>query len=108
MIMENKLKVGDVLYRENYGNITHKVKIVRLTATQAISDNGTRFKIQLSELGAAKEVGDANRFSSRIWRVENENLKEQFRRQNAIAKLKGFDWSQVSTDLLESVLALIK
>ncbi len=106
--MENKLKIGDVLYREHYGRVTNKVKIVRLTATQAISENGARFKIDLTDWGTAKEVGDATRFSSRIWRVENENLKEQFRRQNAIAKLKGFDWSQVSTDLLESVLALIK
>ena len=108
MIMENKLKIGDVLYRENYGKITHKVKIVRLTATQAISDKDTRFKIGLSDWGTAKEVGYTNRFSSGIWRIENESLKEHLRRQNAIEKLKGFDWSQVSTDLLESVLALIK
>jgi len=53
--MENKLKVGDVIYGEHRLGIEGVYKIERLTNTQAISGN-TRFKNEILSTGEVIKI----------------------------------------------------
>ena len=107
--MENKLKVGDVIYGENsiYG-INGVYKIKRLTDTQAISGN-TRFKNEILSDGRIIKIGQSSDMWNRThYYIETDELKEKYFRQNAVSTLKLTDYSKLETKVLESLLSVLK
>lgn len=107
--MENKIKVGDVIYGENrmYG-IEGVYKIEKLTKTQAVSGN-TRFKNEILSGGKVSKIGEASNIWNRTsYYIETDEFKEKYFRQNAIQTLKAANYSKLETKVLESLLSVLK
>jgi hypothetical protein len=97
------LNPGDVIYGETYGKITKHI-IDRVTATQAITKEGERFKREYS--WSVSAIG-ASTWSSTSYRVETAENKEKYLRQHAIGKLRAMDYTNVTTDTLIKILSLL-
>lgn len=73
--MSKLLEIGDVYYRYQYGKITGKGKIFRVTAKFAFTQHGIKFKREVSSSGEIKS-STRDRFSSNIsYYIESEDHK---------------------------------
>jgi len=84
--MEKKqLQVGDVIYKYNYGNITYRGKIERVTEKRAYSGYLT-FKREYS--GGSLMVIGGGKWDSSSYCIESLEDIEKFNRQIAIREMK--------------------
>lgn len=102
-----EIKVGDKIYSINYGKVYSVMTIVRVTKTIAIADNGFKFKIGATPHGYAHKI-EARSFSSMSYRIETDELKAMYHRQNICEDVKAFDFSSLTTEELESINEIIK
>jgi dephospho-CoA kinase len=103
------LKPGDRLYKVHYNSVSEIVTIERTTKTQALSKDGRRkFRIELSSWGSASEMGNSNKWSSATYCIETDELKEKVFKQNAISKIKDFDYSSITADQFRRILEIFK
>ena len=104
---QNKLKVGDIIYGRNrmYG-ICRKVVVERLTRTQAIC-HGLKFKIDVHNGEVAVIGGIYESWNATHYYLENDELKEEYFRQNTCAQLKSFDYKTLSTETLKQLMLIL-
>jgi hypothetical protein len=101
------LSVGDVVYGENrmYG-IQEVLTIEKTTKTQGVCGD-IRFKIEVDSNGKVKKIGQTYGWNTTSYYLETPELKEKYYRQNAVQKLKGFEYSKLSTEVLKELLSLV-
>lgn len=100
------LKVGDKIYCTHYGRVNSVSTIERLTRTQAICGQ-LRFDVEFSSSGYVSKKGSWDQWSSASYFIETDELKEQLFRQNAIAKIQHFKYSELPTEKLKQILDII-
>ena len=84
--MSEKLKTGDVIYVSQFGELSGRTKIVRTTEKQAVTKNGTKFKIEYQDSGDLSEIGRTP-FSRVYYRIETPELKAAFEKLLLIQKI---------------------
>lgn len=101
------LSVGDVIYGENrmYG-IQEVLTIEKTTKTQGVCGD-IRFKIEVENSVRVKKIGQTYGWNTTSYYLETPELKEKYYRQNAVQKLKGFEYSKLSTEVLKELLSLV-
>jgi hypothetical protein len=101
------LSVGDVVYGENRMYGIHEVlTIEKTTKTQGVCGD-IRFKIDVDSNGKVKKIGQTYGWNTTSYYLETPELKEKYYRQNAVQKLKGFEYSKLSTEVLKELLSLV-
>lgn len=105
MIVQRKLQVGDVVYQIAYGGIELKLTIERVTATMAFAKHVRLRREVAANSGFVKEVAGYN-FQS--FYLENEELKEKYKRELAISECKEIDVDLLSTETILAILDLVK
>jgi hypothetical protein len=107
---ENRLlKTGDKLYKVNYNAVVEIFTIERTTKTQALAKDGRyKFRIELSSWGTASVMGDTDKWSSATYYIETDELKEKVFKQNAIRKIKDYDYSLATIEQLKDILVILK
>lgn len=104
----NTLKPGDKIYKINYGSIVRVVTIDRVTRTQAITkDSETKFRINLSSSGSAKEIGNSDRWDTGHWWLENDQLKEKLFDQKLVGQIKKIEFSTLPIDKIKKILSIV-
>lgn len=104
MSEQKELQVGDALYAMSYKTIYAKYTIERVTATQAITGD-MRFKRKYASW--IRRIGDSGHGFRPTYHIESEKLKKEYRRQNLIREVDSVKMSELDTDTLEKVHALV-
>lgn len=102
----SKLFEGAKIYEVSRGAIQRVYTIVRVTETQAISETGIKFKIELSGSGTATQLAK-NKWDFCTHYLETPELKLKLWRQNAISKCSKADFSKFSNEQLQAVLNIL-
>lgn len=100
-----ELKVGDIIYRENYGKITGVYTVDRLTKTLAICKDGSRFNREYSL--CIIKYGDTGRRNTGTYNLKTPELENKLYKQNAIAKIRGFRFEDLSLDQVRNIMAIL-
>jgi translation elongation factor P/translation initiation factor 5A len=100
---DNKLKVGDVIYEKHSNKFTAKLRIERVTKTQAISGK-YRFKIDKIWGGQNADVVGKSTWSVYDYILETDEIKEAYEKQMAINFLKSKNFDNVPAVVLKSVV----
>jgi hypothetical protein len=107
--MQNKpkLQVGDIIYCSDYGRVCYADTIVRITPTQAISVRGCRFKLDLPTNGILQQIG-GGKWNSKIFELENENLKNELIRIQITYKLSSLNFEKLDLNVLKKINQIIQ
>ena len=101
------LSIGDVIYGKDHYGIREVLKIEKVTRTQGICGD-IRFKIQVfNDSGRVVKIGQVYGWNSTSYYLETPELKENYYRQIAVKKLREFDYSILSTEVLTKLLSLV-
>ena len=103
---DNKLEVGDIIYAIDRSSITDKFTVERVTKTQAICNKNTKFRIEPWESGRVKVIGETG-WSITSYYLENDNLRQRFKKESLIRRMSKIDWSKVSNELMEQVESIL-
>tara|TARA_R110000868_G_scaffold226878_1_gene479825 strand:- start:122 stop:436 length:315 start_codon:yes stop_codon:yes gene_type:complete len=94
-----KLQIGDKIYATNDFGI-RSITIARLTKTLAISDKGSKFKIN-TDNGFCEEIPKNRSYLNRCYyQLETPELKEILQKQRLIQKLSKFDFNKLDLKTL--------
>lgn len=108
--MEDKklLEVGDMIYFSQYGKLTSRRKITRVTKTQAFYRVNENYegKVKRSVDGGYVRSIPVERFSSTYIRKETPELKSEFNRKLLENKFSKIDVTKLSDEVLEKILIL--
>lgn len=105
------LEVGDIIYKKPHLSKTfkHKYVIDRVTKTQAITKNKQKFKREIDNYGNVQPIkSEGISFDSSIYRLENENIKDEYIRYNIINIIYKSDLNKLSTEDLRKIYNIIK
>lgn len=100
-----RLKVGDRIYARNYGSIVGVYTVNRVTNTQAVCENGKKFKIEYDD---SIHTVERSKWNSTFYYIETPELIDMLFRQRAIGKLKSFQYEELTTTKLTEILKIIK
>jgi len=106
--VSRRLKIGDKIYGENrmYG-ISEVLVVEKITPTQAVCGD-IRFKIDLIDNKRVRKIGqEYGSWNSTSYFLETDELKVKYFRQNAINRLKGFDYKTLSNETLKVLVTAI-
>lgn len=99
--MENiELKVGDVIYKRHYQNLT-RMEIDKVTPKQAAAGH-VKFKKEYTPGNSLSEIGK-DTWGACYYYVETEELKSKFQIQQLVARLSKVRWEQIPVEKLEKV-----
>lgn len=106
----NKLKVGDIIYHKQYGNITRKYTIHRVTEKMAfakVNNNGYELKFNIEYSSWLKIIGKPSRFDTSSYHVETTELKEKYERMVIAQKLSQIVWDKFPIDAMRNIMAIV-
>jgi len=99
------LKAGDkVLSYSRYHGYAIKT-VVRVTATTAILEDGTKLNNNPFRYGRAK--GDSGGFGGTYYHILTEAYIVKVDRQNMVRRLSKVDWAKTETDKLKKVIEVL-
>ena len=96
------LQLNDNVYCTQYSVINHIEKIVRITTTHAVTNNGTKLKINISDNGYCHQIA-AGKFNSKSYFLETEELKQEFKKQILVNKFSKFCFKILDLDSLTKI-----
>lgn len=90
--MEKKLKVGDKIYR--VGNTSDRPiegidEIIRVTATQAITKKGDKYKLEVDSFGGLQKIPKYSGSRYHSYKLETDELKQRFETQKLKKEIAG-------------------
>jgi hypothetical protein len=95
-----KLNIGDVLYSKcTYGGFQKHI-IERVTATQAVTYTGVKFKREYTHW--ITRIG-SHTYSRVSYYIETEKLKAEFERFDLLSKVQKFKFQALSTEQLLAI-----
>jgi hypothetical protein len=100
-----ELQVGDVLYSYQYGYITGKIAIDRVTAKRAYAGN-IEFKKQVDD-SVIREMG-AGTWNTTRYRLEDEQCKADWERKTLLSYVKAKNPDYFSTETLKQLAEVYK
>lgn len=101
------LKVGDRLYKFQYGLIVNIVEIAKVTKTQAISECGLyKFRIEMSNTEYIICMGRSKWDSSRF-KLETPELREKLMLQNKKSRLRRTDFSELPPECINELVSVL-
>ena len=101
----NKLEVGDVVYRYSYGQIANKHTIERVTKTWAISG---RIKLKRNYSDGYINLVNTPTFGDVSYYIETEKNKKEWKKKLMIDYIEASDLHEFSFEIIEKVADLIK
>lgn len=105
--MKTKLEVGDIVYAVNaWGNIVARFVIARTTKTQAISEDGYKFKIDIWRSGTISFIGKT--YGSRTFLLATPELDAKYEHQFLQSEFARIENYKLTTDQLKRILEIAK
>ena len=105
--MKTKLEVGDVIYSVNaWGSIVDKFVIARTLKTQAISEDGNKFNIDIWSSGTISFIGKI--YGSRTFLLATPELDAKYEHQLLRNEFKRIEPIKLTTDQLKRILEIAK
>jgi hypothetical protein len=102
-----KLWVGARVYHRRYGYITSTTVVERLTPTQAICADGTKFKIDIREGMHLKQIGGGS--YSGVCYLETQKIKDEWEHSKLAAKLQNsVNYTSLSLKDLIAINAIVE
>lgn len=98
------LKIGDVIYKKQYGEICSVSTIVKVTKTLAIANNGDRFKLDDS---IYIKVYGAQSWDNSCYMTESESLKLELKLLILKRKVDKLSFSNLRIDQLEDIIKIV-
>ncbi|MEI7578568.1 MAG: hypothetical protein WCJ58_00855 [bacterium] len=82
-------------------------QIIRITPTTAITNFGTKLKLEVKKDGFVQQI-NAGKFNSKTFFIETEELKNLFQKKVIISKISNFDFTKLDLQYLIKILEIIK
>lgn len=93
--MKKQLEIGDLVYRQDTVNgslsnvpVYTKQRVIRVTARQAITDKGERFKRAIARDGGVSTVGTGNIWDTTMYLYATPEQGKKFDDENALNNLR--------------------
>ncbi len=101
------LKIGDKIYEFENERLVRRQEIIRVTPKSAITNLGIKLKLEVAK-DDYLEVLNPEKFNTRSFYAETEELKNLFEKKVIIKKISNFDFTKLDLQYLIEIFEIIK